>query len=146
MEGHINDVKKIIDGKDFSDTFANHFTTEYIKKYGVEYNINNLKKMMMYKILWSGNLLSIVRGYGTMNCVLCAEEKINILFNKARRNNLILNKSNDIYCPCRHKGTFHRYISTDELLRQKGIFCGMAWGRGTPPSIQDLTQIVNHEL
>ena len=146
MEGHMNDVKKIMDGKDFSDTFATHFSKVYTNLYGTEFDINKLKKLFTYNILWSSNLLSIVKKYGTLDCRLCAEERINILFSGARRRNLMLNKSSDIYCPCRHKGAFHRYISTDELLRRKGIFCETAWGRGTPPSIQDSTQIVNHEL
>lgn len=107
MEGYMNDIKKILDSKDFSNIFVTYFATVYTRLYGNEFNINNLKKMLAYKILWSGNPLSIVRGYGLIDCRICAEEKLNILFSGARRRNLIINKSNDIYCPCRYKGTFH---------------------------------------
>ena len=55
MEGHMNDIKKIMDGKDFSDTFATHFTKVYTKLYRNQFDINKLKTLLTYEILWSGN-------------------------------------------------------------------------------------------
>ena len=76
-----------------------------------------------------------------IDCRLYAEEKLNILFSGARRRNLMINKSNDIYCPCRYKGTFYRYTSTDELLRRKGIFVRQHGAGERPPVFKTQLQL-----
>ena len=54
MEGHMNDVKKIMDRKDFSNTFATHFSKVYTNLYGTEFDINKLKKTihLRYTMEW----------------------------------------------------------------------------------------------
>ena len=43
----------------------------------------------------------------------------------------MINKCGEIYGCCRHKVNFHRFCSTDELMRRKGIWFEHEWGKET---------------
>ena len=133
MKGHFNDVKQLLEGKSiYTDTFARHFTKIYKEKFKTgKHDIRKLKSLCKFSILWEGNPLSVVGKFGSHQCKLCSEEKLAILFNSSRRNCDLLNKCGEIYRCCRHKGNFHRYVSTDELMRRKGIWFEMDGGSKT---------------
>ena len=124
MKGHFNNVKKLLDGKEnYSDTFARHFEKIYREKFKTDkHDITKLRILVTYEILWMGNPLSTVGTFGTHNCKLCSEEKLAILFGFSRKNCKMINKCGEIYGCCRHKVNFHCFCSTDELMRQKGIW------------------------
>ena len=78
-----------------------------------------------------GNPLLTVGTFGSHHCRLCSEEKLVILFGFSRKNCKMINKCGEIYSCCRHKSNFHRYCSTDELMRRKGIWFENEWSRET---------------
>ena len=77
------------------------------------------------------NPLSTVGTFGTYHCKLCLEEKLAILFGFSRKNSKMINKCGEIYSCSRHKVNFHRFCSTDELMRRKGIWFEYEWGKET---------------
>ena len=132
MNGHYNDVKKILDGELVaSDTFSRHFARVFKEKFGCKHNITQVKSLVKCEILWQGNPISLMKTFGTNECRLCAEEKLAILYSSSRRNSKLLNKCSEIHSCCRHKSKFHQYASTDELLRRKGILFESAWSKET---------------
>ena len=70
-------MKILVKANRKSDFFAEHFA-KFIPKETERKEITNLVKMEV-GILWKGNPLSCVKTFGTKNCKLCMQEKIEIL-------------------------------------------------------------------
>ena len=68
---------------------------------------------MQFDILWKGNSIANVNTFGSQKCKLCEAERLYLvseMYGKAKAK--LMNKADEIFGPCRHKASFHRYLST----------------------------------
>ena len=87
---------------------------------------NQIWKLGKIDILWQGNPISAMKTFGKLNCILCMNERLQLLkalkTDKMENTRKLINSSNELYGACRHKTKFHRYqicetSSTDEGLK-----------------------------
>ena len=90
------------------DTFAKHFAIHVDASKKIEYH--DLRRIMGFRILWSGNALALSRKFSCVDCGLCARERVAI-FEKSYENVQLINSSSEIYGACRHRAKFHRFLS-----------------------------------
>ena len=124
MQGHAQDVRKLIIKDRKSDSFADHFAKLIPDKTPHE----NIRKFVRFKvdILWKGNPLAVVKTFGTRGCKLCARERLEILKMSYNNPQQQINKCSEIYGACRHKPRFHRFdqtqlASTDEAGKAEKV-------------------------
>ena len=115
MQQHFNEVRKLHQLGEKSDSYARHFARQLVNFEKVS---NTLQRNTIHcSVIWQGNPISAVKTFGTTNCVLCAKERLEILKLSRYKPHLLINSCNEIYGACRHKPRFHRYTtaqSTDE--------------------------------
>ena len=70
--------------------------------------------MTEFKVLWKGNILSLMKGFGTDRCKLFMKERTEIIRRMYFKQGELINSNFKIYGASRHKTSFHRY-------QQKGI-------------------------
>ena len=72
-----------------------------------------IRNLMMFEVLWTGNAIKTVNTFGTENCELCEKERLYLIsemLGKSHRK--LINKTDEIFGTCRHKPSFHRYFRT----------------------------------
>ena len=115
MQQHFNEVRKLHQLGEKSDSYAKHFARQLVNFEKVS---NTLQRNTIHcSVIWQGNPISAVKTFGTANCALCAKERLEILKLSRYKPHLLINSCNEIYGACRHKPRFHRYTtaqSTDE--------------------------------
>ena len=67
--------------------FAYYFADIYKNEFEFEYNSMKAKSLCRFKILWSGDLLLVVKSFGTADCRLYNDQKLANLTNLIRRRN-----------------------------------------------------------
>ena len=123
MQDHINDVrhnrtvKTDRTGQSRSDTYAKHFAALAVNFQDPTTNL--IRNMATYHILWKGNPLSTVKTFGTNNCILCNQERLNLFKWFKTKPDKLINACPEIYGECKHRPKFHRLStslssSTDE--------------------------------
>ena len=82
----------------------------------------DVREICEFKILWEGNPINLTKTFGTRNCSLCLQEKLQIV-RRSRKSTggEFLNRRSEIEGTCRHKTNFHRLrvredttVATDE--------------------------------
>ena len=116
---HIQNIRDAFMKGKTSSTLANHITKHlYALRAREEINVDNnltaqIRNLMEFKVLWTGNPISTVNTFGSDKCELCMEERLiltsELLHSKGKK---CLNRANEIFGPCRHKPKFHRYCIT----------------------------------
>ena len=119
MQQHFNDVKKLHNLGEKSDSYAKHFAGMLANFEKEEVTPSVQRGGIKCSILWHGNPISAVKTFGTRNCALCSRERVEILKHCRKNPQSIINSCNEIYGACRHNSKFHRYAkaetpSTDE--------------------------------
>jgi hypothetical protein len=125
MQGHVQDVKRLVINDKASDSFASHFAA-LVPEGAEKKEVKNHVKIKV-DIIWQGDPISCVKTFGTKGCKLCAKERYAIIKLTRETPQLAINKCNEVYGACRHKPRFHRFdhtehanTSTDESRRMKG--------------------------
>ena len=75
-----------------------------------------------FKILWEGNPINLSKTFGTRNCSLCLQEKLQIVRRpRTSTGGDFLNRRSEIEGACRHRMNFHKLqvredtpVATDE--------------------------------
>ena len=123
MQGHFNDVKKLVERGESSDTYAAHFG-EQLQNFKTV-NPNKQRNSITGSIIWQGNPISAVKTFGTAHCVLCNKERLEILKRLKENPDSLINSCNEIYGGCRHRPKFHRfkqqYPSTDDSIMDEKV-------------------------
>ena len=116
MEKHYTEVRNLRHKGIASDTFAKHFDAMSINFPDPSPTL--LRNMSTIHIEWDGLPLSAVKTFGTNNCLLCNQERLQIFKWFKTKPHLLINSCNEIYGACKHRPKFHRFIpalsSTDE--------------------------------
>ena len=89
-----------------------------LKRYGnKKYNVNKIRDIYNYEIIYEANLLSAVKTYGSNTYRIYMVERMEILKESCRNQNKLL-KRGEIYSTYQNNVYFHHYIrSTEELTR-----------------------------
>lgn len=101
MKQHFSDVQSLFledKTKHKSDAFSRYFRT----KFTVRPKPADLRDKISCSALWKASGYSFMRNFGRMTCMVCMQEKVNIVNLRLKYPNLILNCSDDIYAGCRH--------------------------------------------
>ena len=117
MNGHFNDVQKLVCKKVQSDSFARHFAKHFTTKPSPK----NLRDILDFEVLWAANPISAVRSFGKLSCSLCMAERLKILSYTKNKTKNLMNACSEIYGACRHKPRFHRFPSTDERIERERV-------------------------
>ena len=94
MTQHFNDTRKVINCGVQIDSFAKHFAEhceEKIKNGTLKkVKTSDERDLMVIKVLWKGNQISVMKSFGKLNCQLCMNERILILENirKGKKKNI----------------------------------------------------------
>ena len=68
---------------------------------------------MRFEILWNGNSIADVNTFRSQKCKLCEAERLYLVSEMYGRNkSKLMNKADEIFGPCRHKASFHKYLRT----------------------------------
>ena len=99
--------------------------------------------ILYYIILYYINPFSVMKTFKTHNCMICNNEKLQILKFSKSNPNQIINSRSEIYGACRHNTHFHRYkeeaeISADESTKDKKV----KRKRGRPKKKDALSDLV----
>ena len=94
-------------------TYARHYQQFFNKDKYVP-NPAELRELSTFKILWRGNMISMMKTFGTNWCKLCMKERIEILKRTYKDPTKIINSCNEIYGACKHKANFHRYQENEQ--------------------------------
>ena len=111
MQQHFNDVRKLHQLGEKSDSYAKHFAELLSNFPTVTPKLQ--RNSIECSILWQGNPLSTVKTFGTPHCTLCSKERIAILKASRESPQSLINSCSEIYGACRHKPKFHRYTQAD---------------------------------
>ena len=117
MNGHFNDVQKLVCKKVQSDSFARHFAKHFTTKPSPK----KLRDILDFEVLWAANPISAVRSFGKLSCSLCMAERLKILSYTKNKTKNLMNACSEIYGACRHKPRFHRFPSTDERIERERV-------------------------
>jgi GIY-YIG catalytic domain len=98
MQQHFNDVKKLHQLGQKSDSYAKHFANQFL-------NFDNLtpqfqRNSITCDILWQGNPISVVKTFGTAKCALCNKERLEILKHSRKNPESLINSCTEIYGAC----------------------------------------------
>ena len=86
----------------------------------------DVHEICKFNILWEGNPINLSKAFGTRNCSLCLQEKLQIV-RRSRKSTggEFLNRRSEIEGACRHRTNFHRLwvredsqVATDERTCQ----------------------------
>ena len=121
MQCHFRDVRNLVRKHQTSDTFARHFAeqTQNFHHDPRHPTPKLLRQITTLQVLWKGSPLGTVKTFGTRNCLLCNNERLQICKWMRTKPNLLINRCTELYGACRHKAHFHRFppaslSSTDE--------------------------------
>ena len=123
MQQHFSDVKRLHSKGEKSDSYAKHFAfhLQNFKDISPRLQRNNIT----CSVIWEGNPLSAVKSFGTASCMLCNQERLEILKQSRKDPKMLINSCNEIYGACRHNPKFHRYCravpSTDESVKDERV-------------------------
>jgi hypothetical protein len=127
MQGHAQDVRRMVIAGVQSDSFARHFC-QFVPAPKDSKDKIKVQDHIKYKfeIVWKGNAISTVKTFGSRSCKLCTQERLEILKATHRNKQKSINSRNEIYGACRHKPKFHRYgrqstASTDESIADERV-------------------------
>ena len=116
MQQHNQEVRRLHNGKPSADSFADHFarlTSNFHKP-----SPTLIRNTYTLHVIWKGNPLSTVKTFGTNNCILCNQERLNIFKWMRTKPDKLINRCSELFGACRHKPRFHRLApalsSTDE--------------------------------
>ena len=81
-------------------------------------SIAQIKSMVEISVVWQGNPITCIKGFGKHCCSLCMRERIEILKLARANPGALINGCSEIYGACRHRTRFHKYsimnTSTDD--------------------------------
>ena len=80
MNGHYNDVRQSVCKGKLSDSFAKYFS-KYFDPVNNPPRCPTVREMCNFKILWKGDILNVMKNFGTDKCKLCTRERLEILKN-----------------------------------------------------------------
>jgi len=106
IQEHMNDVVKLVNKEQISDSFAKHFTKHICQPNATAKDVKLLLKIKTIK------RLDPIRasGFRTDKCQLCMEERIEIATIWLEKGpSRLINKNAKIYGSCRYKAKFHVY-------------------------------------
>jgi hypothetical protein len=138
---HCQDTKSLLRGRLVSaDTFASHFA-RHIREVpppsslgGVDTitplsevfqaSAGDIRPYFRVKVRWQGNPFAVMKTFRTYSCMLCVNEKVEILRASWARPGLLMNSRIrwDVACP--HSPHFHRFnvcTSTDEDINPERV-------------------------
>ncbi len=92
----------------YSNLYARHFS-QFFDNSELVPSPTLLRQVATFNILWQGNIVSMMKSFGTRQCRLCMKEHTEILRHTYTNKGSIINSNNEIYEACRHKAGFHRY-------------------------------------
>ena len=130
MQGHNNDIRKLLKTGESSDSFAKHFAQQVPQeKIEPTPTAKQLREELCpyeMEVLWHGNPHSTVKTFGSRSCKLCAQERLaifNTYYSKNRKK--LINSNHEIFGACRHKPSFHRYSysspGTDDSNKEERV-------------------------
>ena len=97
----------------------------FYKQFDHEPTPKQMQKITEHETIWKGNIISVMKTFGTLHCTLCMKERCQIIKEKCEKNNKIMNSCNEIHGACRHKPRFHHFKnhsgSADEPLEGKRV-------------------------
>ena len=109
MQGHNNDVRRLVCTGIASDSFAQHFAQHFNDTVA----LSEIKRLCEFSVYWCGDPLVTSKRFGTRSCALCDRERVAIADGLLKGKRLI-NKNTDFYAGCRHKSKFLNFF-TEEL-------------------------------
>ena len=77
MEKHFNDVKKLVEKGEKSNSFANHFAEHFEPESKVTASM--VREITSTRILWQGNPINCMKTFKKLNCTLCSNERMEIV-------------------------------------------------------------------
>ncbi len=107
MSGHFSDVKRYVCHDMHSDSYARHFA-QFFDHSKLVPSPTLLRQVATFNILWRGNIVSMMKSFGTRKCKLCMKERTAILHPMNTNKGSIINSNSEIYGASRHKAGFHR--------------------------------------
>jgi hypothetical protein len=108
---HCNDVKKLVERKITSDSFAAHMAEHFNE--GSKVRASQVRKKIKIDIIWQGNAINCMKSFKKFCCTLCTRERCEIIKRTLKNENNTINNCSEIYGACRHNTKFHRFIKTD---------------------------------
>jgi hypothetical protein len=113
MNGHFQDVKKVMEKGVYSDSCARHFTGIWPR--GAAAQLSGIHPdLIKCNILWEGNPISVLLTFGKSTCALCYRERMEIIkLSSLTIPNKLINSCLEIHGMCRHKPRFHRYCEQE---------------------------------
>ena len=104
---HLNDVVKLKNRGIHSDSFANHLVKFFKKKEIIR--AKDVRDVINVKILKELDPIRVSKKFGSHECQLCMQERIEIAKAKLFRPSQYMNKNIEIFRACRHKAKIYRY-------------------------------------
>lgn len=80
MNGHFQDIRKLIIKGDSSNSFAVHFRMHVRKDWNNDFRPLFLRQKMNFYIKWLGNLIACNKSFGRYNCKLCMQERLELIW------------------------------------------------------------------
>ena len=125
MSRHCGNVQNILKtGKD-SSTLAK-YSSQHSHWPNLPPNVApkpyQIQKKINFEILYQGSPMAVVCYFGSVNCCICMQEKLEILCHSFDPEINVINSRSEIHGSCQHKPHFHRF-STDEAKRAKKLMC-----------------------
>ena len=108
MAGHFQDVKRLMDKGEHSNSYAKHFAGIWPRGAAAP-SPGMQRDLIECQILWQGNPISIVKTFGKSTCGLCNRERMEIVKLSRKTPDMIINSCSEIHGACRHKPRFHRF-------------------------------------
>lgn len=72
-----------------------------------------IRNLMMFEVLWTGNAIKTVNTFGSEYCKLCEQERLYLISEMLGKSHCkLINKTDEIFGACRHKPSFHCYFRT----------------------------------
>ena len=105
---HIREARKTHAGQGNFDTFSSHMAS-------MARNFPNpsptlIRNFCDFNVLWQGNPFTVIKTFGTNQCILCNQERLQIYKWMKKKPHLLINRRSELYGTCRHKPRFHRFI------------------------------------
>ena len=124
---HCNDVVKLVNCGERSDSFASHWGSHF-EDGNHDIRASDVRELIEVEILWQGSPIKCMRSFGKKTCRLCMEEKLEILKRNKKNPALLINSKGEVYGACRHKTKFHRFevtmnkpVSTDKGTKPERV-------------------------
>ena len=130
MNQHYDDVRRLVNYDESSDSFAKHFASHFLtnKKTGNKISKADVRNLVEAEIIWQGKAIPVTKTFGKSDCRLCMRERIAIYQavknEKLEESKLLINSGSEMYGACRHKPKFHRYIKPLESCADEGRTAG----------------------